>query len=298
MPHRRNILHHSRYWRTFAGLLPPMNPTAPEEGAMSASDDCRKPGFNYDLPLDDDPDNAGGQKKNKTPSAGSTTTDSDFVSAWTDRLQVLTVLTTFLASMDASLFSLTALGTIPVGEREKDLVYGALAGALIFHVCASILGFTASFVLIRYRIVDAKLTLLTHDDASKQGATGGPSTPSSPQSPSGKNLAWSDRPIVCSDKQHLLIIEPIRPFRRSKSTVSDKEKNADAPSSTPTKTEAPPTDLLSRCYFTCLSLTAAGFVLALLGIMSYAWTALEQAVGIFTTACLGVAVGAGIWAIR
>jgi len=200
-------------------------------------------------------------------------------------------------------FSLTALGTITIGVREKDLVYGALAGALIFHVCASILGFVASFVLIRYRIVDAKLTILSHDDGSKQeGTTGGPSTPSSPKLPSGKSFAWTDLPVVHSDTRRLLIIEPIQPFRKhrswhNKSTVNDKAKNADAPSSTPTKTSAPPTDLLSRCYFTCLSLTAAGFVLALLGIMSYAWSALQLAVGIFTTACLGVALGAGLWAI-
>ncbi|KAG1851304.1 hypothetical protein DFJ58DRAFT_426117 [Suillus subalutaceus] len=43
-------------------------------------------------------------------------------------------------------------------------------------------------------------------------------------------------------------------------------------------------------YYTILALTGAGFILALLGIATYAWFGLQRVVGIFTLACLGVSL--------
>lgn len=51
------------------------------------------------------------------------------------------------------------------------------------------------------------------------------------------------------------------------------------------RTSTPPLDLLTRCYFTTLALGSAGFILALLGIGSYAWVILQQVIGIFTIVC-------------
>ena len=85
--------------------------------------------------------------------------NSDLLEAWMQRLQVLTILvrrrwclfdriylynitfkTAFLASMDGSLFSLTALNTqieVSISTTAREVVYACLAGALTFHICAS-----------------------------------------------------------------------------------------------------------------------------------------------------------------
>lgn len=48
--------------------------------------------------------------------------------------------TAFLASMDGQMFSLTALNTqigLPLSDTSRQIIYSCLAGALIFHICAS-----------------------------------------------------------------------------------------------------------------------------------------------------------------
>ncbi|KAG2153365.1 hypothetical protein DEU56DRAFT_481878 [Suillus clintonianus] len=65
--------------------------------------------------------------------------------------------TTFLASVDGELFVLTSTPsevTLDASLGSQELVYACFTGALIFHVCAAILGYVASFALIRYQIVD------------------------------------------------------------------------------------------------------------------------------------------------
>jgi len=56
--------------------------------------------------------------------------------------------------------------------------------------------------------------------------------------------------------------------------------------------------LLSRTHALCVFLTAVGFILAIVGIMCYAWALESLAVSIFASACLGFAVlGMGILGI-
>ncbi|KAH0829082.1 hypothetical protein J3R83DRAFT_2543 [Lanmaoa asiatica] len=180
--------------------------------------------------------------------------NSDLLTAWTQRLQALTVVTTFLASMDGQLFSLTALNTqigLPAATTSRELVYACLSGALVFHICACILGYVASFALIRYRIIDA----IDEDEAKVGGIS------------SGLGAGSTER-LSCL------------PVSRS-----------------PRSPPPPPLSLLTHCYYTTLCLTAFGFILALIGILAYAWVGLPTPVGISTTICLGVGISAGLWAL-
>lgn len=93
--------------------------------------------------------------KTENDSKNVTTTPGDssgLVAAWMQRLQVLTLITTFLASIDGELFMLTSTPQMSLGSQE--FVYACFTGALIFHVCAAILGYVACFALIRYQIGD------------------------------------------------------------------------------------------------------------------------------------------------
>ena len=56
-------------------------------------------------------------------------------------------------------------------------------------------------------------------------------------------------------------------------------------------------DVLSRAHVVCTGMALVGFVLALLGILTYAWTAVPLALSVFASACLGVCLVAATIAL-
>ncbi len=59
----------------------------------------------------------------------------------------------------------------------------------------------------------------------------------------------------------------------------------------------PPTHLLHRCHTLCVILTTTGFVMALMGILCYAWDKLPLSVSISASVCMGMCVLSGIFVI-
>jgi len=192
-----------------------------------------------------------------------TQVNSDLLDSWMKRLQILTVVTAFLASMDGQLFSLTTLNTqigVPISTTARELVYSCLAGALIFHICATILGYTASFALLRHRIVDA---------SGEEGTKRFP---------------------------RRVILEAVVPIQWLVTCLQGPE-GLRFPAVSRFSSPPPSLSLVTRCYNTTLWLAAAGFTLALTGILAFIWAGLLMPVCIFTTICLGVGISAGVWAI-
>ncbi|KAH7905329.1 hypothetical protein BJ138DRAFT_1118568 [Hygrophoropsis aurantiaca] len=297
-PHR-SILLDARRWPFFGGLVPPSNLSgsvrntdfmtlrsttgSPIVANGKGNGDVEQAGFEYDAPPggnSGDGGAGGGASQPKPHTHGEAEENTALVSAWQDRLQVLTVVTTFLASMDGQLFSLTTLPSNISHDPPtacQELVYASLSGALIFHICASILGYLASFALIKYTIIEASAP----DEDDKLG--GILSSPSS--NPHITNDTVSVSPT--KTRKHIVLESrhPLNGFRSSAFASANNHK------------PVPPIALLTRCYYTTLALTAVGFILALLGILSYIWAGLMMPVGIFSTACLGVGLGAALWAI-
>ncbi|KAJ3478956.1 hypothetical protein NLI96_g9396 [Meripilus lineatus] len=58
-----------------------------------------------------------------------------------------------------------------------------------------------------------------------------------------------------------------------------------------------PVNLLTKCHTMSVTLASIGFILALVGILTFVWKALPQDVSIFATASLGVCALAGIIAL-
>ncbi|OJA16728.1 hypothetical protein AZE42_11339, partial [Rhizopogon vesiculosus] len=201
--------------------------------------------------------------------------ESALVDVWTKKLQMLTLVTTFLASIDGKFFSLTSNApsaiTTNSSEKSQEFVYSCFTGALVFHVCASLLGYAASFALIRYEYVNAEVSSIRQSNELPD--------PSSPSSIKFGKPQLRHRPIVPFYAVNTVRQEPSVTVRAHSRTFS------------------PPLALLSRCYHTTLVLGGVGFAAAVLGITTYAWEELQQIVGIFTTACLGVCLLAGVWAM-
>ncbi|KAG2142247.1 uncharacterized protein EDB93DRAFT_1293186 [Suillus bovinus] len=201
--------------------------------------------------------------------------DSALIAAWMQRLQTLTVITTFLTSIDGELFTLTSSSsqvTVNASLEYRELVYACLTGALIFHVCSSILGYVTSFVLIRYKTVDAASPSNAKADAL------------------GKLPDTGLRQEINNGKQ--LLLKAVPPLYLVQSLLQ-------MPSGVrlQSRTSTSPLDLITRCYYTILVLSGAGFIMALLGIATYAWFGLRRVVGIFSISCIGVSLLSCVWAM-
>jgi len=244
----------------------------------------------------------------------------EVVQVWLDRLQLISVITTFFASIDGLLLGFMTntirLGVVSVStwSNATQLMTASMTGALVFHVCAAITSFIGSFVLIRYKLLDAK----KHEHTVERTASGSNyTTPSAPEKPhlvhantisasavptrtrhrtnstlhgiASHSLDflpnWNDimaglQGRVSINRVHLF--DCISPRRRSK----DPEKGTWTSPDTQTELE-PPVKLLSRCHTLSASMALFGFILAVLGILTFAWTSLPRSIAIFASACLG-----------
>ncbi|KAI6115918.1 hypothetical protein F5141DRAFT_634644 [Pisolithus sp. B1] len=169
-------------------------------------------------------------------------------------------------------------------------------GALVFHLCAgerllahlgghkptcthylTITAHVASFALIRYRIVDASAADVQHGIGS------------------WKMNPWGTRSLGTEGLPKKIIFERIHPRESVMGLFHDPKSNQNTGISS--SSFPPPLSLLERCYYTTLCQTAVGFILTLTGILSYSWAGLSVQVGGFSTVCLGIGIGTGLWAI-
>ncbi|KAJ7024023.1 hypothetical protein C8F04DRAFT_969566 [Mycena alexandri] len=178
----------------------------------------------------------------------------DLAQSWMDRLQLISVITTFFASTEAGMLQVTGLGD----AASVQVANAAFTGALVLHIWAAIISFLAAFFLVRYNLKEAK------EEGRQKSSL--PAVRHIAQTTS--NLAVS-YPPVWTMNPHL---EQIGPFQRK-----------------------PPTHLLSRCHNLCILLTFAGFLLALLGILAFAWGQNPVSVGVVTSVSTAVCAGGAIW---
>jgi len=238
----------------------------------------------------------------------------NIVQLWLDRLQLISLITTFFASVDGTLLSFTISLTRITSNDTKDwsntvqLMNASLAGALIFHVCAAITSFIGSFVLIRFKLLGARdqmpspvpplpstpvtiaekptasrlesapPTLLhTHSGVSEQHRAefSSPFLQASEMAQTEFLQVFRSLSDVCAQFEGRVFIHQVRPFFCFRTRGA-----ADG-------TVEPPIRLLSRCHTLAVTMSVVGFVLALLGILTFAWTTLPVGIGAFASACLG-----------
>ncbi|KAJ7125138.1 hypothetical protein C8R44DRAFT_619677 [Mycena epipterygia] len=171
----------------------------------------------------------------------------DLTQSWMDRLQLISVITTFFASTEAGMLQVTT----PTGgdinaSGTSQLVNSAFLGALVLHVWAAIISFMGAFFLVRYNLKEAK------EEQREQSL-----------------VQYLSLQPVWTTNPHL---EQVGPFQKK-----------------------PPTHLLSRCHNLCILLTFAGFALALLGIVAFAWAQNPISVGVVTSVSTLVCFGGAVW---
>lgn len=175
---------------------------------------------------------------------------------------------------------------------------------LTIHAHIAITSFVGSFVLIRYKLLDARVQVPTSPETpviDKPGMSRFESAPATLKNGSSFSHTRSDTsevphtstssPFLRATQAELLQI-----FQNITGTASQFEGRVSIHQVRPfhcfssrsngTNVE-PPVRLLSNCHTLSVTMSVAGFVLALLGILMFAWTALPVGIGAFASACLG-----------
>ncbi|PCH36538.1 hypothetical protein WOLCODRAFT_20602 [Wolfiporia cocos MD-104 SS10] len=181
----------------------------------------------------------------------------ELVRSWEDRLQLISVITTFFAATEAQLLGFAAPDDGDPSGGIRAAAAAVLLGALVMHLFAA-------FFLIRFRLSEAKRAeekVERSDKAAEAGTAQG-----------GRASSFAQLPIFHADPH----IEQYGPFHRRK---------------------GPPDDLLENCHTLCIWLAAVGFLLALAGVLCYAWARLPRSSGIFSSVCMAVCFVAGFAAV-
>ncbi|TFK50994.1 hypothetical protein OE88DRAFT_1660170 [Heliocybe sulcata] len=211
------------------------------------------------------------------------------VSIWLNRLQLISVVTTFFAGMDGTFLGFTAPFTADTDVTDtSQLVHACLAGALVFHLFAAIISYIASFALIRFQLVDAEGNEVTQSMPSTGTDAENPAPASTKETPANTmtkaeatNIPPSaSDPLSTSSSSSRIRVQQVHLFRLSTLSL---HKAPPQP-----QHEKAPIALLLWVHTVCITLSSLGFVLAVVGVVAYVWNMLATSVSIFTTICLGI----------
>ncbi|KAF8911489.1 hypothetical protein CPB84DRAFT_920207 [Gymnopilus junonius] len=216
----------------------------------------------------------------------------DLIESWMDRLQLISVITTFFASTEASLITPSTDGA--PSSKTSQATHMGLMGALVMHSNAAIMSFSAFFFLVRYKLKVASMEeAKTETDKYKQKALVESSTSITLEDVErglqtkrrGKNWEHETDPVpgmilmnssfnqdskpIFSSNPHLV---QVGPFRGS-----------------------PLIHLLGQCHSLCVVLTIIGFILDLMGILCYAWDRLPLSVAVSSSAFLTLYLISGLY---
>jgi len=203
-------------------------------------------------------------KQNKADEKARRQASKDLTQSWMDRLQLISVITTFFASTEAGMLQVTTpAGGDTTSSASSQLVNSAFLGALVLHIWAAIISFMGAFFLVRYNLKEAK------EEQNATNSNDGHSTPLARDGTQQSLAQYLKLQPVWTTNPHL---EQVGPFQRK-----------------------PPTHLLSRVHNLCILLTFSGFALALLGIVSFAWAQNPISVGVVASVTTAICFGGSAW---
>jgi len=251
----------------------------------------------------------------------------NLVQSWQDRLQLIALITTFFAAAEINFLVITT--TDDSSDGVQQTANACFNGAVVFHAFSATVSFAASFLLVGYKLKEAKQEqkevetgqLSPEEEkrvskAEEGRAPGQPLSPTPvrppapPQAINGNIFPPSapNAPIAPGNATRAPIPALARsssPFHKpshSGGNSTDLLPNLAMPfSANPRMVQTyfggrtkPPVHLLERLHSLCTWCALNGFVLAFVGIICYAWAWHTRSVGIFTSACMAACLGAAV----
>ncbi|KAG1760594.1 hypothetical protein EDD22DRAFT_954829 [Suillus occidentalis] len=220
----------------------------------------------------------------------------NLVNSWQERLQLISVITTFFASIEAGMLVPvnTALNVVDASPALLKAANAGFLGALIMHVDAAVLSFLAAFLLIRYKLKEA-----SNEELFAEGRAKGFQITASPVNGS---FQVHDIERDAQDNDDLKNSPQMDNKTDTKDDPPVLQRRGSNPAEPPIFARDPhleqvgfwsPTissHLLSRVHALCIFLAGIGFVLAIMGIITYAWALQPKEVSVFVSVCFGGAV--------
>ncbi|EKM53379.1 uncharacterized protein PHACADRAFT_259720, partial [Phanerochaete carnosa HHB-10118-sp] len=183
-----------------------------------------------------------------------------------DRLQLISVITTFFAAIEAQLLGTVTPSSDPNGVTGINQASAAtLSSALVVHSFAAMLSFVAAFFLVRFRVHEASKQEV---QVEKQLEAGPAPRSSGDQKPRQASQAPAPPQVWSSNPR----LEQVGPLRRGN----------------------PPTHLLESFHTLCMALSVIGFVLAMVGIMCYVWALMPTSSIVLSTGVIGLSIIASV----
>jgi len=198
----------------------------------------------------------------------------ELVASWLDRLQLISVITTFFASTEAVMLGITTRE--PTNQSAIEQAANAtFLGALVLHASSAIVSFLGAFFLINYKVHEARKEEFRVEggviveplaDVEKPPVVTRVHTFASNTDPLPGPIAVNELgdPPVWSTNPHLI---QVGPFHRQ-----------------------PPTNVLERCHSLSVFLASVGFALAMTGIGCFAWARHARSASIFCTVWIAISV--------
>jgi len=225
--------------------------------------------------------------------------------------------TTFFAAAEINFLVITT--TDESNTAVQQTANACFNGAVIFHAFSATVSFLAAFLLVGYKLKEAK-------QEQKEAETGIPSPEQEKKKPNGELAGAAEegrvqpqspiRPPAPPQAMNGNIFPPSAPNAPvAPATTKSHRPSAsggrpsdlflpDLPSpfsSNPRMVQTyfggrtkPPVHLLERLHALCTWCALNGFVLAFVGIVCYAWAWHVRSVGIFTSACLASCFAAAV----
>ncbi|KAF8806556.1 hypothetical protein BYT27DRAFT_6630786 [Phlegmacium glaucopus] len=204
------------------------------------------------------------------------------IQTWVDNLTLISVITTFFVSTEASLI---AIAIPPPTDRgisiTSQIANIGLMSALVMHTHAAVISFFAVFVLIRYKLdvaqqkeEEAKIELVNSStyvpsDSNEAENARGSQTYANGLRTITVNPPRSGSQIIRSTNPRLV---QVGPFWHGQ----------------------PPIELLARCRSLCIFLSFLGFLFAIIGALSFSWGRLPLSVSICSSVLTGLCVVAAL----
>jgi len=204
-----------------------------------------------------DQDNADDEKQRESMHA--------LIQSWLDSLQLISLIATFFVATEVGWLVIIIPNPGDDLSTIGQVANVGIIGALIVHGYTAIISFLAAFYLIRHKLTVAQKEEERFEehvaDSPKpmhlnevETALGSRTCPSSSYAGPVRRLVSSGDPIIWSTDPHLVHVGPFQ--------------------------GRPPTLLLARCHSLCVFLAFLGFLLALMGVISFSWDRLPQSISI------------------
>ncbi|KAF9031238.1 hypothetical protein BDZ89DRAFT_1064097 [Hymenopellis radicata] len=210
----------------------------------------------------------------------------DLVQSWMDRLQLISVITTFFASVEAGMLQVTTPSSPDQSSTWQSACNACILGALVMHINASFVSFLSAFFLIRFKLSEAN-----KEELKAEGIEPAPSVHTKPGS------------VILNMAAHHITGSPTDPRPGPIMMAASSSSSRGIWSANPHIVQVgpfqgtPPVHLLSRLHSLCIALATLGFALLMGGIICFTWAMQPRSVSIFTSASMVGSLGSGAYAL-